>query len=187
MKFVGNPDLLPKADVVVGDAHYKHDVNKAESSSNIPEIDFGPTYSLNPDGKRPGTSGTMTQVLHDTGNSFSRSRENLTPSPNELKRQSYISGRTTPIAAAHMRSSSASPLAPDSRTIAWQPSMSPQTHSDKPKFDAEEWVQQRAAAAFQPRTSPVHAHGRNKSHTPGCFITLDESPKHIQSSLLQML
>lgn len=160
LKFVGNPDLNPKPDLVIGDAHYKPDSKPAEASSDIPTIDFGPTYSLAPDAKRPGTSGTMTQAFHD--NSVSRSKENLAASPNEQKRLSY-SGRTTPIAAAHMRSSSASPQPSDSRSVAWQPGMASPGHPDKQKLDPEEWVVQRAAAAAQPREYP---HGRSKSHTP---------------------
>ncbi|KAF2464093.1 uncharacterized protein BDR25DRAFT_99435 [Lindgomyces ingoldianus] len=167
LKFVGNPDIGPKADVVVGDAHYNSEVKQpAEPSSDIPTIDFGPTYSLNPDSKRPGTSGTMTQALHD--HPTSQSKENLAPSPNEQKRVSYLSGRTTPIAAAHMRTSSNSPQAEDRRSIAWSPGMTaqPQTQPDRQKLDPEEWVQQRAVNAYQPRASPVYTHGRNQSHTP---------------------
>lgn len=164
LKTIGNPDLLPKADVVVGDAHYKPDTKPSEVSADIPAIDFGPTYSLAPDTKRPGTSGTMTQALHD--NDFSRSKENLAPSPGEQIRQSWLSGRTTPNAATHMRSSSASPQLSDTRSVAWQPGMATLPPSDKQKLDPDEWVAQRAAAAYQPRTSPVYAHGRSKSHTP---------------------
>ncbi|KAF2118323.1 hypothetical protein BDV96DRAFT_597168 [Lophiotrema nucula] len=166
LKFVGNPDLNSKSDVVVGDAHYKPDTKQNATQADIPTIDFGPTYSLNPEGKRPGTSGTMTQALQD--NSFSRSKENLAPSPNEQKEQkrhSYISGRTTPIAATHMRSSSSSPQTSDNRSVAWQPGMAAApAQSDQKKLDPEDWVQHRAAAPYQPM-SP-YAHGRSKSHTP---------------------
>ncbi|ORY19437.1 hypothetical protein BCR34DRAFT_582160 [Clohesyomyces aquaticus] len=165
LKLVGNPDLLPKSDLVVGDVHYTPDKKRAEVSTDIPTIDFGPTYSLTPDAnsKRPGTSGTMTQALHDQP--ASRSKENIAPSPNEQKRASYLSGRTTPIMATHMRTSSASPApqADERRSVAWSPGMTPHTHSERQKLDPEEWVQQRAANA---RASPVYAHGRSKSHTP---------------------
>ncbi|KAF2730162.1 hypothetical protein EJ04DRAFT_474259 [Polyplosphaeria fusca] len=168
LKFVGNPELQPpRAPVAVGDTVYEplKQTQTTQASSAIPTIDFGPTYALNPDNKRPGTSGTMTQGLHD--NSFSRSRENLAPSPTEQKRQSHISGRTTPIAAGHMRSSSSSPQTADGRSVAWQPGMTSQVQSDQRKLDPDEWVQHRAAAAaaYQ-RPSPVNAHGRSKSHTP---------------------
>lgn len=165
LKSIGDPDLKQKEDVVIGDAHYNPNSKQAEVSSDIPTIDFGPTYSLAPGAKRPGTSGTMTQALHD--NDFSRSKENLASSPSEQKRQSWLSGRTTPNALTHVRSSSASPQISESRTIPWQPGMTPQTHSEKQKVDADEWVTQRAAAAaYQPISSPVFAHGRSKSHTP---------------------
>lgn len=140
------------------------------NSADIPTIDFGPTYVLTPgtDGaNRPGTSGTMTQMLHD--NEHSRSKENLAPSPGEQQRLSWLSGRTTPIAATHMRSNSASPnVAQDARTIPWQPGMVSLNPSDnKQKLDPEEWVAKRASAISPlPRGSPVYAHGRSKSHTP---------------------
>lgn len=163
LKVVGNPELNPKPDLVVGDAHYKPNPKPAEISADLPTIDFGPTYSLDPNAKRPGTSGTVTQALHE--NSFSQSKENLALSPNEQKRQSY-SGRTTPIAATHMRSSSASPQFADNRSVAWSPGMTAQPQPDKNKLDPEDWVAHRALAAGQPRTPPMYTHGRSTSHTP---------------------
>jgi len=160
LKFVGNPDLNPKSDVVVGDAHYKPNTKLPQVTTDIPDIDFGPTYVMDPNAKRPGTSGTMTQALHD----FSASAENLAPSPNEQKRQSY-SGRTTPNAAAHMRSYSESPQLADTRSVAWQPGMTAVPHHDKHKLEPEEWVAHRAAAAST-MTPPYAHHGRSKSHTP---------------------
>lgn len=163
LKYVGDPDLNPKADIVIGDTRYRPNAKPAEVTADIPAIDFGPTYSLDPTTKRPGTSGTMTQTLHDAG--FSRSRDNMAVLANEDKRLS-LAGRTTPIAAMHMRSSSASPQLPDDRrSIAWQPGMAAQSQSGKVKLDPEEWVAQRAASGG-PLTPPIFTHGRSKSHTP---------------------
>jgi len=161
LKFVGEPGTAQNAEVFVGDNRYQPNAKSVESS-NIPAIDFGPTYSLTPDGKRPGTSGTMTHGLHE--NSFSRSKENLVPSPSDQLRQSYMSGRSTPSMPSHMRSSSASPQISEARSMAWQPGMVPQGQGskDRQKMDAEEWVALRAAAPYQ----PVQGHGRSKSHTP---------------------
>ncbi|KAF2869458.1 hypothetical protein BDV95DRAFT_609003 [Massariosphaeria phaeospora] len=162
LKFVGNPDLNPKPDLVVGDAHYK-DMKPVAASSEIPTIDFGPTYALNPTTKRPATSGTMTPTIYE---SMARSRENLAPSPNEQKRQSFLAGRTIPNAATHLRSSSASPQFSDARTIAWQPGMTSPVQHDRQRLDPEEWVAHRAAASNQPQMSAMYTHGRSKSHTP---------------------
>jgi CCR4-NOT transcriptional complex subunit CAF120 len=168
LKFVGDPNSTVKPEDFPGDTHYPSDAKSAAVSSEIPSIDFGPTYSLAPDGRRPGTSGTMTQGLQDN---FSRSKENLALTPNEQKRMSYLSGRSTPIAATHMRSSSASPQLPDTRSVAWQPSMVSQgPQHERQKLDADEWVAQRAAAAYQPQASPLYGHGRSRSHTPEPLI-----------------
>lgn len=213
LKTIGTADPNRSTEVVVGDAHYKPDGKRTDPSADIPVVDFGPTYSLAPGtNNRPGTSGTMTQNLHDAnasrskenlvygaasrsrenlaygaasrsrenlvhGNASksrenlvygnaSKSRENLAPSPGEQKRQSWLSGRATPNGPLHMRSNSASPLAQESRSVPWQPGMAAPIPSDKQKLDADEWVAARAAAAYQPRSSPVYAHGRSKSHTP---------------------
>jgi CCR4-NOT transcriptional complex subunit CAF120 len=143
-----------------------------QSSSNsipqadMPSIDFGPTYALGFDDKRPGTSGTMTQVMQNAGHS--RSKDNLASSPNEQNRQSYISsGRTTPNTALHMRNTSAasipaSPQVSDSRSVAWQPvSASAQQHSDRPTIGADEWVMHRAAQS----PGLVYGHGRTNTNT----------------------
>jgi len=170
LKLVGDPSTAQKSEVIVGDTRYPPNTTSVESS-DIPSIDFGPTYSLTPDRKRPGTSGTMTQGLHD--NSFSQSKENATPSPNEQQRQSYYFGQSTPVAASHMRNSSGSPQVSDTRSMAWQPGMvsQGQVSQDRQKVDVEEWVALRAAAPYQPAPyQPMHGHGRSKSHTPEPLI-----------------
>lgn len=165
LKFVGNPELNAKPDVAMGDALYKSSAKPVEVSSDLPSIDFGPTYLLDPNAKRPSTSGDMNQGLQD--GTLSRSKENLALYPNEQNRQSY-SGRTTPIAFSHMRSASESPQLWDNRSIAWQPGMAAQPQSHGPKMEPSDWVAQRAAAAAagQALPHPAYAHARSKSHTP---------------------
>jgi CCR4-NOT transcriptional complex subunit CAF120 len=160
LRIAGDPNVKIKSDLEdeASRAYISQPV-----SNDVPAFDFGPTYALPLEAKRPGTSGTMTQETHD--GSFSRSRENLAMTPNEQKRQSYISGRTTPNATLHMRGGSGSPNVSDSRSVAWQPvtTLSQQQQPDRQTFDPEEWVKYRAA--HQPQNL-VYGHGRNNSHTP---------------------
>lgn len=161
LRVVGDPNYKPKAEL--GSDGIATSMGGAQSSAIVPSIDFGPTYALGFDEKRPGTSGTMTQMLHDTNPS--RSKENLATTPNE-NRQSYISGRSTPNTALHMRSGSNSPQVSDSRSVAWQPVTASPQQSDKLKLDPEDWVMHRASQ--QPQVM-MYGHGRNKSHTPPPF------------------
>jgi CCR4-NOT transcriptional complex subunit CAF120 len=162
LKIVGDPNLKLKSDIEEEVATFLA-ANKEPAANDVPTFDFGPTFSLPLEAKRPGTSGTMTQAMHD-GN-FSHSNENLAATPNEQRRQSYISGRTTPNATLHLRSSSGSPNAPDSRTVPWQPVTiaSQQQQPDRQKLDPEEWVKQRANQ--QPHNY-MYGHGRANSYTP---------------------
>lgn len=159
LRTIGDPNYKPKNDSAL-DGAYVGD----QASASVPSIDFGPTYALGFDGKRPGTSGTITQMLHD--NSASRSRENLATTPNEQNRNSYISGRTTPNTALHMRSGSSSPQVSDSRSVPWQPGMASPALSDRHQLDPEDWVIHRAS---QPSQTLMYGHGRAKSHTPPPF------------------
>lgn len=145
LKTIGDPSMLPSADTTAGASHPTLDP-RSQTQGNMPSIDFGPTYALGFTDKRPGTSGTMTPGQVMVGNEFSRSKENLVPSPSEMpNRNSYISsGRTTPNTALHMRSTSVSPNEFESRQVAWQPAMAPRKSSAH-KLDAEEWVMHRAA------------------------------------------
>ncbi|KAF2459816.1 hypothetical protein BDY21DRAFT_361719 [Lineolata rhizophorae] len=167
LKTVGHSAEEPK-DIVVGDIHYGHRTER-EAKSDLPSVDFGPTYALSPDRPRPGTSGTITQGSH------SRDRSGgATPRMTESNRQSYF-GATSP--PGHQRNSSRSPGTPaedafgraDHRSMAWQPGMtsSPGRAQTPNRLTAEEWVQQRAAAASQPhlvpRTSPTQPQNRSKS------------------------
>lgn len=146
LKTIGDPSLLPPTDTSAGASHPTMDPNY-KPSADMPSIDFGPTYALGFNDKRPGTSGTMTPGQTLQGNEFSRSRENLAASPNEIpNRNSYISsGRTTPNTALHMRSTSASPNDFEPRQVAWQPAMASPRRTSAHKLDADEWVAHRAA------------------------------------------
>ncbi|KAF2498765.1 hypothetical protein BU16DRAFT_456083 [Lophium mytilinum] len=165
LRTVGDPSLTKKPDLIVGDAHYDAQPKQQEISTDLPTVDFGPTYALNPgDVRRPGTSGTMTQVLHEA----SRSQEKLGDISSDRKRESLLTGRTSPGFVGHFRASSNSPdfaLASEARTVAWQPGMGGNhaTHGSREKLDPEDWVQQRANAASHPRASPVFGHNRNQS------------------------
>jgi CCR4-NOT transcriptional complex subunit CAF120 len=146
LRTIGDPSLLPQADTSAGASHPTPSDPAVQPSINMPSIDFGPTYALNFNDKRPGTSGTMTPGPMMQGNESSRSKENLVPSPNEVNRNSYISsGRTTPNTALHMRSTSTSPNNFESRQVAWQPAIASAQKSNAHKLDAEEWVMHRAA------------------------------------------
>lgn len=138
----------------VGNPDYGTQQKKEEISTDILDINFGPTYNLTREG-RPGTSGTMTQVIHDRA---SRSREGLGEVSSDRKRDSQISGGASPNSPDSARGT-------DGRNVAWQPGMGVTVgaQSSRPKLDPEEWVQQRATMAAQPRTSPIPAHGRSKS------------------------
>lgn len=155
LRVVGDPNIKPKSDTEAGASNIQ---------SDLPSVDFGPTYHLNFDEKRPGTSGTVTQAAHDR----SRSRDGLIHSPSEQPRQAYPSGRTTPDAATHLRSGSGSnsPQINDSRSVAWRPGTSMSQQLDKQKLNPEEWVMHRASQ--QPQTM-TYGHGRAKSHTPPPF------------------
>ncbi|KAI8940034.1 hypothetical protein NX059_003756 [Plenodomus lindquistii] len=162
LKIVGDPNYKPKAELAA-DGTYITSGDGTFVPASVPTFDFGPTYALGFDETRPGTSGTMTQMLHDGP---SHSKENLATTPNEQRRQSYISGRSTPSGALHMRSSSHSPQINDSRQVAWQPGMASPQQPDKQKLDPEEWVMHRAMQQQQPL---VYGHVRAKSHTPPPF------------------
>lgn len=163
LKFVGNPDVNTKPEFGVGDANDKPAAKPLEITSDLPAINFGPTYILDPSAKRPGTSGTMTPGTHD--GSSTQSKEHLPLFTHEQNRQSH-SERTTPTMSMHIRTASGSPQISDNRSMAWQPGMVSPPHAGNQKVEAEEWVAQRAAIPGQAMTPPAYAHARTKSHTP---------------------
>ena len=140
-------------------------------TTDIPNIDFGPTYALRPDG-RPGTSGTISPSGHIRSKSADRltsaTSSPLRDTPQDDRRSSYFRGRNTP--SPHIRSESRSPVgrsdSPNNRnSVLWQPAQAP---SDDVQFKRqsltpEQWVQHRASMA----TVPIYAHNqRQGSHTP---------------------
>jgi CCR4-NOT transcriptional complex subunit CAF120 len=161
LTMIGDPNVKPPSDVEPN--AYRSVLDPAQAPANVPNIDFGPTYALDFNDKRPGTSGTMTQMLHD--GSASRSKENLAVTTTEQHRQSYISGRSTPSTPLHMRSGSNSPKILESRQVAWQPAMASTQQPDRHRLEPEEWVMHRASQQ-QPM---MYGHGRSKSHTPPPF------------------
>jgi CCR4-NOT transcriptional complex subunit CAF120 len=160
LRVVGDPNLKLKSDIEEEEASQAV-ANRQPISNDVPAFDFGPTYSLPLEAKRPGTSGTMTQETHD--GSFSQLRDNLATTPNEQRRHSYMSGLTTPNSTLHMRNSSGSANVSDSRSVAWQPvTVASQQPSDRQKLAPEEWVKHRANQSQM----YVYGHGRSNSHTP---------------------
>ncbi|KAF1833306.1 hypothetical protein BDW02DRAFT_385468 [Decorospora gaudefroyi] len=161
LTMIGDPNVKPPSDEDPNG--YRSVLDPAQTPADVPSINFGPTYALDFNDKRPGTSGTMTQMLHD--GSASHSKENLATTPTDQQRQSYISGRSTPNTPLNMRSGSNSPQVSDSRQLPWQPVMASPQQPEKQRLDVEEWVVHRAAQQ-QPM---MYGHGRSKSHTPPPF------------------
>ncbi|RAR06796.1 ph domain-containing protein [Stemphylium lycopersici] len=160
LTFIGDPNVkAPSDDEPRG---YQSVLDPAKAPAEVPSIDFGPTYALEFNEKRPGTSGTMTQMLHDDA---SQSKENLATTPNEQNRLSYISGPTTPNTPLHVRSGSNSSQIQESRQVAWQPAMASPHQPDRQRLDPEEWVMHRASQQLP----MMYGHGRSKSHTPPPF------------------
>ncbi|EMD94049.1 hypothetical protein COCC4DRAFT_58544 [Bipolaris maydis ATCC 48331] len=162
LTIIGDPNV--KAPVEQDPHGYKSILDPAQAPTEMPNIDFGPTYALDFNEKRPGTSGTMTQGLHDGG--ASRSKENLVTIPNEHRRTSYISAGSSPHLPLHVRSGSDSSKIQDTRQVPWQPAAPPTHQSDKQKLDPQDWVMHRASMQ-QPK---MYGHGRSKSHTPPPFV-----------------
>ncbi|KAI9720044.1 MAG: hypothetical protein M1812_003171 [Candelaria pacifica] len=182
MRTVGTVEPTKK-EVIVGDVRYQPDARQQPTSSDIPTVDFGPTYAVAHGSRsRPGTSGTMTQAAHDR----SKSSERLaTPggSPGEGKRGSPgYHGRQSPaFSREHSRSPSQNLMTSEAerfrssppiaerdgrRSVAWQPGMAPMGNNAGQGLTPEQFVQQRAAAAAgqqQSRTTPIYAHQRKNS------------------------
>ena len=173
MKIVGDP-TIPTTNPKSGGAGrldtYNRDI-AVQQSTDLPQIDFGPTYSYKPT-TRPGTSGTLTPgESHKRNKSTDRlrssSRDRLsgyfgheTRNSSDKLRQSYIGTDGT------------SPVETDSRrqSVAWTPAISPGlTAVQRQALTPEQWVQQRAALASQPqvppprKVSPAETHQRQSS------------------------
>jgi CCR4-NOT transcriptional complex subunit CAF120 len=164
LKVAGDPNLKSQLDI----EDEVHHMATQPLPASVPSFDFGPTFSLPLVAKRPGTSGTMTQALQDK--SFSQSMENHAIAPPEQRRQSHISGGSSPEemqsqSFGQMRGGSGSPNASYSRSVAWQPisPASQQQQPDRQKLDADEWVKNRASQSSQ---TLMYGQGRTTSRTP---------------------
>lgn len=152
LKTVGNPDLAPHDPKVGRLDTWQQEV--AAQTSEVPNINFGPTYAYKPTG-RPGSSGTiMAGALEGENRSKSRDRlrSSNTPgglSPSENYRNSYFGG---------------APEGDNSRdqsrrqSVAWTPSGGSPSHQQRFSLTPEQWVAHRAAMAAQPQYPPQGAH-----------------------------
>ncbi|KAI6874913.1 hypothetical protein KC338_g1029 [Hortaea werneckii] len=153
------------------------DKEQAEQSSEVPNVDFGPTFAYKPT-SRPGTSGTITAL--DDGKARSRSADRLRQlsreqlsriSPAEGSRQSYFGGRNTPSPGALTPNETGN--SPGNRnSVAWQPASRPSPETapgTRQSLTPEQWVQYRANLASQPQQAPprkpvpLYAHQRTAS------------------------
>ncbi|KAI7063024.1 hypothetical protein KC352_g43445, partial [Hortaea werneckii] len=138
------------------------DKEQAEQSSEVPNVDFGPTFAYKPT-SRPGTSGTITAL--DDGKARSRSADRLRQlsreqlsriSPAEGSRQSYFGGRNTPSPGALTPNETGN--SPGNRnSVAWQPASRPSPETapgTRQSLTPEQWVQYRANLASQPQQAP---------------------------------
>lgn len=183
LKTVGT--IVPEQkEVVVGDGRYKPDAFTQEISPDIPTVDFGPTQVYDPkSASRPGTSGTMTQQLHDRPSSsekLSQTQRTESPVPSyarDIINHDSVGQRNETYEGAPSRAMTtpdldrrALPIEPDQdrrRSVAWQPgaTMGSGSPGNRQSITPEQFVQQRAAAN---RATPIYAHARKASgsHTP---------------------
>ena len=177
LKTVGDPELLA-GDSTSGAADQANTWNNDISATDVPNVDFGPTYALTPSpNSRPGTSQTMTPGDKRRSRSADRLSANRLSgmfgqspraSPNENNRHSYFAGdratpspgRTTPEYGAGMG---------DRSTAAWQPQAQSPARYSRNSMTPEQWVAQRATMAQQPQYAPpkkaytMIEHGRSNS------------------------
>ena len=170
-----------KKEVVVGDMSYKPEVSTQQANPDIPIVDFGPTFGPRSP-SRPNTSGTMTQVGHEsskTSDRFSSSPRVGSPNPNASQDSGVLNfaGRpnepyerapsrnlTTP-ELGH-RTPSAGSDQDHRRSVAWQPgaTIGGGSPGSRQSITPEQFVQQRASTS---RATPVYAHGpKLSSSTP---------------------
>jgi CCR4-NOT transcriptional complex subunit CAF120 len=160
MKTVGTVEAV-EPEVVVGDAHYSNP--KKEISTDIPDVDFGPTYNYASDKTRPGTSrasGTPNEPPnHDVDNRMSSGFGSQNAKPPELD---------------YIRTGSAGS---DRRSMAWQPGMGTITGTSR-ALTPEQFVQQKA----QSRVTPAYVHTRKqsniRSNTPPLLSRSSPDPKN---------
>lgn len=155
LRIAGDPNLMEKPDTEPGATP----IAASMLAGNL----FGHTLDVSRDlgVNRPGTSGTMTQDMHD-GN-FLRSNENLASTPNEQTRQSFF-GRNSPSPNAALQHS---PQNSEPHRVAWQPSnmSSQQQQPSRPTLDPDAWVKNRASQS----QLMAYGHARSNSRTPPPF------------------
>ena len=175
LKTVGDPDYPAQAP----DASGATNQTQAARTTDVPNIDFGPTYALkpSPNSSRPGTSGTMTPG----DKRRSRSADRLSgmfghsprASPNENNRYSdFAENRTTPSPGRSAPDLGAA--LGDRSSATWQPqSQAPARYNNNRNITPEQWVAQRASMAGQPQYVPppkksftMVDHGRSNSMGP---------------------
>ena len=186
LKTVGTIEPEQK-EVIVGDTRYQQGLSKTQTQPAIPSVDFGPTHAYTPGTtSRPGTSGTMTQPMHER----SKSRDGLTPSPqltpsprtetpDGSHRNSKVfnpdggydrsPSRNLSTPSPHRRTPSGGSEQDNRRSVAWQPGAAIGSGSpgNRQTITPEQYVAQRAAQSATSRVmTPVYAHGRKQSSTP---------------------
>ena len=173
LKTVGTMEPVQN-EVAIGDVRYRPEPSDPRITTEIPEVNFGPTHVMRPgpSGQTP-TSGTGLQDLHQRSSSsdrFTAGPQNGWPSGNQ--RDSLVetnspdrSGRNPVSEPNYRRSPSANSNHGNRRSVAWQPgaAIGSGQPGSRQSITAEEFVQQRAAAG---RVTPVYSHQQRKSSTP---------------------
>ena len=107
LKTVGIVEPVP-AEAVVGDIRYRPDEVKPQVDTDIPTVDFGPTYVYNPtSSSRPPTSEALNQPIPERN----KSSDKLTPSPRNEEFADSFRG-VSPIDGTHGRHKSGDGLTP---------------------------------------------------------------------------
>nr|POE49424.1 protein skg3 [Quercus suber] len=174
LKTIGDPDYQPpRHQPGAGKFDPAHASEPVQS--DMPNFDFGPTYSYKPN-NRPTTSGTITPAGIGSRNR-SRSTDRLrNHSRDRLSTYGALNGSAD--ALRQNNTPSPSRLKPDEQlmqtaSVPWQPPpVSPGgaiQHRQTQSLTAEQWVQQRASMASVPqqvpprKPAPTMLHGRQAS------------------------
>ncbi|KAL8917764.1 MAG: hypothetical protein Q9208_007744 [Pyrenodesmia sp. 3 TL-2023] len=180
--------------------------DRPDVDSGIPIVDFGPTLAYDPrKASRPGTSGTMTPQMNDSGTPSDRLTPSPQPSPrggspggkqqsgsipaSKLASSSYerSPSRNLHTPEGHRRTPSTGSEADNARTVAWQPATSGGSPGSRQSITPEQFVQQRATAS---RMTPIYAHGRKPpgapspsgSRHPSGEVPTQQQPQHGRQS-----
>lgn len=165
LRSVGSAAVTPTEPVVIGDTAFGVGEAAAKPTANDSDfqIDFGRTYAVTA-GSRPGTSGGLSTHLDDK---FAKQPTPGKTPPGTSGSQGSGSDSYFTRSKGSLGSNNAngSPASLEQRNVAWQPGMAQQPGAlpqSEQTLTAEQWVQQRAAIASQPRM-PTYGHARNKS------------------------